>query len=164
MTFTYDVSTLTSNPIHEVRFLLRDTVDEGHYLEDEEIQYALTTWMDLYGSTLWVASVLAENIAAAYAAEASYSADGVSVSLGPVGDQFRALAASLRQQHQAKGIGGAPIAGGVEKGDRRNPDVKNFAFGTGMHDYLDAGPQDYGDVDEIRYGYNDDIGTEPTEP
>ena len=164
MTFTYDVTTIASNPIHEVRFMLRDTVDEGHYLEDEEIQYTLTAWMPIYDSTTYVASVLAENIAAAYAAEAHYSADGVSVSLGPVGEQFRRLATSLRQQYQAQRIGGVPIAGGMEKGDRRDESTKNFAFGTGMHDYIDAGPQDYGDVDEIRYGYNDDIGTEPTEP
>lgn len=165
MTFTYSASDLGTNAVHEVRFLLSDTVEDGRHLEDEEIQYALTKWRDLKGSVEYVAAVLADAIAARYAGEASYNADGVSVSLGPVGDQYRALAIALRSQHKSLLEGGTPDVGGITPFQQRDPSIKNFAFGTGMHDDISAGPQDYGDVDDVYYGYVEgSIGDYPTEP
>lgn len=145
MTFTYEPSELGSDPVDTVRFLLADTNTANHYLEDEEISWTISRWYPLYGTYEYVASVLADTIAARYAPEASYSADGVSVSLGPVGDQFRALAASLREQHKSLLVGGSPDVGGVSPYEERDPAIKNFNFGTGMHDDLAAGQQDYGD-------------------
>lgn len=165
MTFTYSTADLGTNPVHEVRFLLSDTVEEDHLLEDEEIAYAVTKWRDLKGSTEYVAAVLADAIAARYASEASYNADGVSVSLGPVGDQYRALAMALREQHKSLLVGGVPDVGGITPYQQRDPSIKNFAFGTGMHDDPSAGSQDHGDVDDIYYGYVEgSIGDYPTEP
>jgi hypothetical protein len=128
-----------------VRFLLGDTTTPGHLLEDGEITWALGRWKPIYDSVEYVASVLADNIAARYAQEASYSADGVSISLGPVGDQFRALAASLRSQHKSLFVGGSPDVGGITPYEQRSQDIKNFSFGTGMHDDISAGQQDLGD-------------------
>ena len=84
--------------------------------------------------------------AARYAREASYSADGVSVSLGPVGDQYRALAASLRAQDDALHVWGFPDVGGIAPDEQLEPGTKPFAFGKGLHDNLEAGPQEYGGV------------------
>lgn len=143
MTFSYTSPGASSKD--EVRFLLGDTTEAAHLLEDEEITWAITKWVPVYNSSEMVAAALADTIAARYAQEASYSADGVSVSLGPVGDQFRALAASLRQQHKSLLVGGSPDVGGVSPYEERDADIRNFSFGTGMHDDLAAGPQDYGD-------------------
>jgi hypothetical protein len=127
-----------------VRFLIQDTTEAEAKVSDEEIQWAITTWMPLYGTVQYVASTIAETIAARYAQEASYSADGVSVSLGPVGDQYRALAANLRMQHQAVRVGAVPDVGGMTPGEVTPEDIAAFAFGTGMHDDIEAGQQDYG--------------------
>jgi len=151
VTFSYDPSELGTDPVDTVRFLLADTKDTGHYLEDEEIQFAYDRWFPKYGTYEFVASALADTIAARYAPEASYSADGVSVSLGPVGDQFRVLAASLREQHKSLLVGGLPDVGGVSPYEERSPEIRNFSFGTGMHDDLAAGQQDYGDRGAIYF-------------
>lgn len=144
---TYDAPGVSTKDT--VRFLIQDTDPYGAdewQLTDEEIQYAYDTWFPLYHSTEYVAAVLADTIAARYAREASYSADGVSVSLGPVGDQYRMLAASLREQHKSLLVGGLPDAGGVAPNEQLLPDTKPFAFGKGIHDNIEAGPQEFGGV------------------
>ena len=143
MTFTY-TNDPQNSPVDEVRFLLGDTDSNEPLLADEEISYALNKFQTVYGSSEYAASVLAENIAARYAREASVSADGVNVSLGQVADQFRALAASLRQQHKNLLVGGSPDVGGITPGEGLYPGINNFSFGTGMHDDLEAGLQDWG--------------------
>lgn len=144
-TYSYGAPGITV--VDTIRFLLGDTDPNGTdewKVANEEIQWAYDLWFPLYNTAHWVASVIADNISARYASEASYSADGVSVSLGPVGDQYRALAAKLRDQHRALLIGGLPNAGGMTPNEQLEPDTKPFSFGKGMHDDVEAGAQDYG--------------------
>jgi hypothetical protein len=146
-TYTYDVPGATDKDT--IRFLLQDTDPHGAgewLVTDEEIQWAYETWFPLYNSHSYVAATLADTIAARYAREASYSADGVSVSLGPVGDQYRALAASLRAQDDALHVGGFPDVGGLAPDEQLEPGTKPFAFGKGLHDNIEAGPQEFGGV------------------
>lgn len=146
MSFSYNVPTDDDAGRRDaIRFLLGDTNPQAPYLQDEEIDYVISKWWDKYKVVEMLAAVLADQIAARYASEASYSADGVSVSLGPVGDQFRTLGASLREQYRALLVGGSPDVGGVSPYEERSGNIRNFSFGTGMHDDLAAGPQDYGD-------------------
>lgn len=42
MAFTYDLTTIATNPIHEVRLLTGQTEEATSQIEDEEIQYFLT--------------------------------------------------------------------------------------------------------------------------
>lgn len=42
MTYTYDPAALASDDVSLVRFHIGDNHDEGHYLENEEIQYWIT--------------------------------------------------------------------------------------------------------------------------
>lgn len=147
MTFSYATAGITEKDT--VRFLVQDT--DPHNVEewlvtDEEIEYSIATWKPLYGTLEYVAAMVADTIAARYAREASYSADGVSVSLGPVGDQYRMLAASLREQHKSLLVGGGPDAGGMSPDEQLLPDTKPFSFGKGIHDNIEAGPQEYGGV------------------
>lgn len=145
MPLTYTYEDPSASDKDEVRFLLQDTRVDEWLLSDEEIQYALERWGELYTSNYYVASVLADTIAARYARESTISADGVNISLAQVAQQFRDLAASLREQHKSLLVGGIPDAGGVSPYEERSPFIRNFSFGTGMHDDLAAGPQDYGD-------------------
>ena len=147
MTYSYVAPGITDKDT--IRFLLQDTDphNAGEWqVTDEEIGWAITTWMPLYNSPVYVAATLADTIAARYAREASYSADGVSVSLGPVGDQYRALAVSLRDTYSAQLVGGEPDVGGMTQNEQLIDDTKPFAFGKGIHDYVAAGPQEYGGV------------------
>ena len=145
MTFTYQSP--DANDKDAIRFLLQDTNASEPFLQDEEIQWMVTRWKDLYGSLEYVAAVCADNIAARYAREASYSGDGVSVSLGQVAQQFRDLAVSLREQHKRLLVGGLPDVGGISPYEQLDPSIAPFSFGTGMHDDLEAGRQDYGSRD-----------------
>lgn len=147
--YTYDAPDV--NDKDTVRFLLQDTNSQEWLLADEEIYYALERWLPLYDSVEYVASVLADNLAARYAREASYSADGVSINLAQVAQQFRDLALSLREQHRSLLVGGSPDAGGISPYEVQPHDVKPFAFGTGMHDDKAAGRQDYGNQDFPEY-------------
>jgi len=146
-TYTYTLPGDTDKDT--IRFLLQDTDPRGAgewLVTDEEIQWAYDTWYPIYGSHAYVASTLADTIAARYAREASYSADGVSISLGPVGDQYRALAASLREQDKQLHVGGYPDVGGLAPDEQLLPGTKPFSFGKGMHDDIEAGAQEYGGV------------------
>lgn len=138
---------------NEVRFLIGDTsTDEDlQYAQDEEINFLVKRWFPRSGTAEFVASVLADTIASRYAGEASYSADGVSIGLGSVADQFRALAAALRAQHKALLSGGGPDAGGVSPGEGLVPGARPFDMGTGMHDNHEAGRQSFGSRSEIDY-------------
>jgi hypothetical protein len=146
-TYSYDGAGTTDKDT--LRFLIQDTdphaVGEWQ-VTNEEVQWAYDTWFPVQPSLYYVAATLADTIAARYAREASYSADGVSISLGPVGDQYRALAASLREQHKALLVGGIPDVGGMTPGEQLEPDTKPFSFGKGMHDDIEAGRQDYGGI------------------
>ena len=144
-TYTYDAPGVSDKDT--VRFLLQDTNDEEWLLSDEEIQYAVDRIKDLMGSLEYVAAVLADNLAARYARETTYSADGVSINMAQQAQQFRDLAADLREQHKSLLVGGFPDVGGVSPYEEPLPDVRPFSFGTGMHDDLAAGQQDFGSRD-----------------
>ena len=147
-TYTYSGDPSASD-LDEVRFLLGDTDVSGGattaLFSDQEITWGINTWGPLFGSNLLTAAQLAENATAAYAQESSYSADGVSVSLGPIGDSLRALALTLKNQYAMSCQAGVLIeAGGMTEGEGMIPGTKPFAFGVGMDDAPDATRQDFG--------------------
>jgi len=156
MTFTYtDPSNSDKN---QVRFLLQDTNASEPFMQDEEIEFMLLKWKERLGSVEYVAAACADVLAARYAREATISADGVNVGLGVVAQQFRELAASLRQQHKNLLVGGFPDVGGISPYEEQDPDIAPFAFGTGMHDDLEAGRQEYGSRDFYSYNPYDEPG------
>lgn len=147
MTFTYSGDPSNSD-IDSVRYLIGDTQSSGHLVEDEEIQYAINRWFPKYGTLEWVSAEVLDTLAAKYAREAgSISADGVSVSLAGLREQFTAQADKLRQQHRDSFVGAQADVGGVSPYEGLEPGVKPFSFGTGMHDNRSAGRQDYGGVE-----------------
>jgi hypothetical protein len=154
---TYSYTTPDASIKDALRFLIQDTdpFDANEWqVTDEEIQYSYDTWFPLYDSLHYVAATIAETIAARYAREASYSADGVSISLGPVGDQYRVLAASLREQDRATKVGTLVDAGGISPNEPMEPNTKPFSFGKGIHDFVEAGPQEFGGI----YPPDQDVG------
>ena len=150
MTFVYDAPGVSEKDT--IRFLLQDTDSTEPLLQDEEIQYYITRLRDTW-SLEYIASVLADTLAARYAREASYSADGVSVNLAQQAQQFRDLAANLRSQHKNLLVGGLPDVGGITPGEELLPNTRPFSFGTGMHDSIEAGEQDYGGLGASYYDW-----------
>jgi hypothetical protein len=144
VTFNYSGDPSGSD-VDAVRYLIGDTAETGHLVEDEEIQYAIDRWYDVYGTLEWVAASVLDTLAAKYAREAgSISADGVSVSLAGLSEQFAAQAAKLRDQHKSSFVGAQADVGGISPYEGLTPGVKPFAFGKGVHDNRYAGRQDYG--------------------
>lgn len=142
MTATY--ATPDASDKDAVRFLLGDTNMDRPLVTDEEINWIVGKWKPVYETVEFVAAVVADTIAARFAREANFSADGVSVSLANVANQFRELAASLRSQHKSLLAGGQPDVGGITPGEQTAQDIEPFDFGTGMHDNPEVGRQNYG--------------------
>lgn len=157
MSFTY-VGPASSDK-DQVRFLLQDVNPAEPFMSNEEIEFMISRWRDRLGSLEYVASACAEVLAARYAREAAISADGVNIQLGQVAQQFRDLAISLRQQHKNLLVGGFPDVGGITPYEEQDPDIAAFNFGTGMHDDLSIGPQEYGSRDWYSYNPYEEPGT-----
>lgn len=144
MTFTYNANP-AAEPVDAVRLLVGDHNASEYFLQDEEIAWLHDTWINK-GNVYFVAAKAAETIAAKFARETTFTADGQTVSLSELQDKYLALATSLREQAEELLVGGSSLhAGGMDAHQWVDPSVAPLAFGTGMHDHREAGLQDYGD-------------------
>jgi len=149
MTFTYDVPSVADD-LSTVRFYTGDTLEEEHFLEDEEIQFLIEQWSHK-GSMLYVAAAAADAIAAELAREISLTSDGQSLALDGLYERYKNLAVELRAQHEDALVGGTSLyAGGMDAYESPDPTVAPLSFGTGMHDNPEAGNQDYGGADAVK--------------
>lgn len=144
MTWSYGGDPANSE-IDTVRYLIGDTNTDEQLVTDEEIDFSIQKWYPLYGTYEWVAASVLDTLATRYAREVQLSADGVSVGLAGLRDQFAAQAVALRNQHQSLFVGALVDVGGIDAYEQPDLSVAPKAFGTGMHDNLAAGRQDYGD-------------------
>lgn len=58
MAYTYDATDLAT-PLNHLRFLVQDTLDEGHFLEDEEIVFAISQETNHYRTAAGLCRVAA---------------------------------------------------------------------------------------------------------
>lgn len=143
MAFTYE-GDLAGSTKDQVRFLVGDTVPEEFFLHDDEITWLVTQWANK-GSIYYTASMAAEAIAAKFAREVTVSSDSQTVATSELQQKYLDLAARLLRQHETLLTGGQVDMGGVLVSEQPDPTVSSPAFGTGMHDFVEAGPQDRGD-------------------
>lgn len=106
MTFSYDLAT----PIGKVRFQLGDGVEEGALLTDEEIQHALG---ERGGSVLLAAADLCGMLAARFAREFDFDADGQGQKRSQRAKAFRELRAELIAEADEGEPGSATASVGV---------------------------------------------------
>lgn len=142
MSFSYSFDP-GGEPLDQVRFLIQDVRRDRVLLADEEIAWLLGQTTDPYQAASWAA----EAIAARYTgSQQSISADGVSVTVGDLSQQYLVLAGRMRQRSKdANGSAPIPYAGGLDPAeDCMDGDVAPLAFGTGQWDNPAAGRQDYG--------------------
>lgn len=95
--FTYSGDPSASD-LDAVRFLISDTNSADAELQDEEINYLLTTWANTYDAAVAACEV----VAGRYADRTNYSRSvgdlSISESYGQAASEFRALAQRLRAQ------------------------------------------------------------------
>lgn len=95
--FTYSGDPSASD-LDAVRFLISDTDSNDAELQDEEIYYLLSTWVNTYDAAVAACEV----IAGKYADKTNYSRSvgdlSISESYGQSASEFRALAQRLRAQ------------------------------------------------------------------
>lgn len=140
MTWTYNVASLSTSTLFQVRFLLGDTLSADPQLQDEEVNYAL-----MVRGNVWAA---AATCALSIAAQLSRKADTVQGDLHTTYSQrAKAYAArSTEYETKATSLGGAlPYAGGISLADKeqqeQDPDRVSPNFNIGMDDdYLPVGP------------------------
>ena len=111
MSYTYDVTQLSSSTTYQIRFYLGDTDSSSWQLQDEEIAWAYTVRGNTWGATALCALALQ----AKYSRLANMSADGVSQSLSLLATQFRDLAVEYQQKEAIHGS--MPFVGGVSISD-----------------------------------------------
>lgn len=135
--------------VDEIRYLVGDTDSADPKATDEEIEYAIAKWEPIYGAQVdaggvayLVAAHIAEQIAAKFASEVSYSADGVSIGVNELQTKYNELAASLRGQASLYDVGGGPDVGGILYSDQPDPMIRPTMWAVGMHDNASAGRQD----------------------
>lgn len=153
MTWEYSGDPTTSTK-DEVRFLMQDTDDADHLVEDEEIDYLLSA----YGSPLLAAANGLQTLGNRYARQVTKAVGDLRIELSERAAQFREAAAGLFQQAGGSAVnvpGVAPWVGGLsiqEKTDAdADEDLVRSDFWIGMHD---------NDVDDQRGRRRDsDYGT-----
>ena len=143
MAFTYEANLAVSSR-DQVRFLVGDTDNTEFFLHDGEIEWLVSRWL-IKGSVYYVAAMACEAIAAKFAREVTTTSDSQTVGTSELQNKYMELAARLMRQHETLLTGGEVSMGGVNAGEQPDPTVTSPAFGTGMHDYIDAGNQDRGD-------------------
>lgn len=143
MSFNYSGDPSTSD-LDAIRFLIGDTDETEHQLSDEEINWLVVIWAGK-SSVYWTASMAATSIAAKYTREINISSDNESLGTSELQKKYLDLAVSLRALHESLLSGGTVDAGGIDSGEQPDLTVTPPSFGTGMHDDLAAGGQDYGD-------------------
>ncbi len=118
------------SPKDQVRFLVGDTVSGTALLQDEEIEWLLTTEANVYRA----AAVACEQIATQIRNVMSKSVGGLSISYGSP-DQWDKRACRLRARGNSHQI---PYVGGISKDDkdahRSTDDVVQPAFTVDLHD------------------------------
>lgn len=146
MAFSYSGDPSTSI-VDAVRFLTQDVDASEVFLQDEEIAFLVVLWQDKQ-SVYFTASMACEAIASKFAREVTVTSDSQTVNTSELQDKYIALAQRLMGLHVRLLSGGNVDVGGINIGEQPDPTVSPPAFGTKMHDFIEAGVQDLGDVQE----------------
>ena len=146
MSFSYDAPGM--DPVSTIRFLAGDADETEVFLQDEEIEWLITTWEGK--GDYYVASRAADAIASKLAREISITSEGQSLNLDTLMDKYRRLSSNLLDQYRELLASSATVyVGGIDAGEQPDPSVTSPAFGTKMHDNREAGNQDHGDAGSI---------------
>lgn len=149
-----------SSQLDTVRFYLQDTDITDQLLQDEEITFVISSWINIYPDLYWAAAECAEVISAKFAREVAVAGDGVSVGIQELQNKYEQLAANLRQRHKDSAV--APNDDFFDAGtifdNYFDPTIQPLSFGKRMHDNRRAGQQDFGGEIPGYDPYPNDLG------
>lgn len=121
MSWTYDVTLLNTTPKYQVRMLVRDTDASRPLVQDEEIEFVLTTTPNIY----FASATIADMIAKQYALQPDTKTDIFSETYNNIAPSYTKLAESLRKEGM-KSSSASLYAGGISVADKvareGNPD------------------------------------------
>jgi len=128
MAFTYQIAQLGTTPLYQLRLLLRDTVESGHRLEDEELAWVLSQAANLWLAAATAADLLLDRLET-HGTVVSKSVDDLSISYD--------RSALLEQRRRWARLGAGhqvPFCGGISVGEgqvlRDDTDWKHPAFAS----------------------------------
>lgn len=113
MSWTYDVTQLQTEPKYQVRMLVRDTDTNRQLVQDEEIDYILSSNTNIYLAS----AIIAEMIAKQYALQPDTKTDIFSESYNNVATVYTKLAESLRKD-AVRYTSSTFYAGGISLSDK----------------------------------------------
>lgn len=141
MTWSYSGDPSDSD-LDKVRFLLQDVEASEPFLENEEIQYLLDTYLDRWNSVTPVAALAAEVLSNRFAREMAVSGDGVSIGTDTLMERFNQVATNLRELYKSEGATETfldDFSGVLAHGF--DDSLAPLNFGLGMHDNIEVGDQ-----------------------
>ena len=153
MTFEYSGDPATSAK-DEVRFLIGDTDENDALMQDEEIDYLVTT----HGSVSLAGANALLALASRYSRQVTKAVGDLKLELSDKAAQFRVAADDLFAASGGSGanvpavapyVGGLSIAEKVESD--ADPDLVRGSFSIGMHDF-EGEDEDHGRRRDSDYG------------
>lgn len=133
MSFSYSGDPANSNN-DKVRFLIQDTVQDTHQIEDEEIAWLLTQEVDVFST----AAALCEVLANKYAVKADMYVGDLRIAHSQKSIAYRKQAVEMRKLATRNSTAPSPYAGGTSLADKEldelNTDVPK-RFRVGEHDF-----------------------------
>lgn len=96
MTWTYDVTKLKDEPLHQIRFIIGDVDADVPLLQDEEIEFILQQKQNNIDLTVIACF---EALAAKFAKEVDYKVGPEAVSASQKSAKYAALAAKYKKDH-----------------------------------------------------------------
>lgn len=149
MVWTYNLTTIATTPKDQVRLQIGDTVSTSPQLQDEEINFYLTTRANIYGAS----AECCRSLAARFSSQASTAAGDTKIQFSDIAKAYAARAVSFDVKAATAGSA-MPYAGGISVSDKQNntqdTDRVNPQFTIGMDDSsLPIAPVDEGGGSQV---------------
>lgn len=141
MAWTYNLSSLGTSPLFQVRYLMGDTVQTQQQVQDEEITFALTQRSSIYGT----AAMVCRSLASRLAREADTVDKDIRTTLSARSRGYLRMSIAFEQQASARS-GALPYAGGISIADKLQNELDadrvppNFSIGLTDDDFMPVSP------------------------
>lgn len=134
---SWSYNTALSDTKDQVRLLIGDTTSTDQQLQDEEINFYLSTEANVY----MAAAACATALATKYVRKADKQVGDLKISWKGTAQSYTDMAKSLRNKGRTHQV---PSAGGISVSDseaaENNTGLRHNAIRRGMHDYVAPSP------------------------
>lgn len=140
MTWTYDIATLSTTPLFQLRWLIGDILSKDPQMQDEELTWAMGQRTNIYGA----AADACRSLSARLSREADNSQGPLHTNYSARSRSYAARAGQYEVMAMARSAG-LPYSGQISQADYNlmiaDPDRMGPQFNIGMQDnFLPVGP------------------------